>query len=68
MNKPEIAPAFQLVKNGSDVWLGNSRGNPYGLSHNTLKISDKEFWNFSFQEIGEYDIAAAINFINSKKP
>jgi hypothetical protein len=29
MNNPDEAPAFLLVKNGYDVWLGNNRGNRF---------------------------------------
>jgi len=29
MHLPDLAPAFQLVRMGYDVWLGNSRGTRY---------------------------------------
>ena len=33
MHYPELAPAFQLVREGYDVWLGNQRGTKYSLGH-----------------------------------
>ena len=56
----DTAPAFQLARNGYDVWLSNSRGSKYGRVHTELdpdSINDqKNFWEFSFVEMGEYDL------------
>lgn len=57
-----VAPAFQAVNAGYDVWLGNSRGNKYSHSH-TGSISNKDFWDFSFQEMGKYDVPANLDYI-----
>lgn len=49
---------------GYDVWLANSRGNHYSRNHTTLNPdSSKEFWDFSFHEVGVYDLAAVIDYI-----
>ena len=48
-NRKEKAPAYILVEAGYDVWLGNSRGNKYSRAHIDPKISQKDYWAFSFQ-------------------
>lgn len=48
---------------GFDCWLGNSRGNDFSLNHRTLNSHSKQFWNFSFHEIGHFDVAALIDSV-----
>ncbi|CAH2096565.1 unnamed protein product [Euphydryas editha] len=53
-----------LANAGYDVWLGNSRGNRYSRRHLYLDPNtDKEFWDFSFHELGYYDLPAMIDFV-----
>ncbi|CAO1343467.1 unnamed protein product [Diamesa tonsa] len=63
LSGPDIALGYLLSDNGYDVWLGNSRGNKYSMAHKTLDVEAKEFWNFSFHEIGYYDLPAMIDFM-----
>jgi len=62
--------AIQLLDMGFDVWLGNNRGNIY--SRFNLKLSpssdDEKFWDFSFFEMGQYDLPAMIGGILSELP
>ncbi|XP_045463037.1 lipase 1-like [Harmonia axyridis] len=58
--------AYLLADNGYDVWLGNSRGNQHGRKHKYLSPEEKEFWDFSWHEIGMYDIPAMVDHILSE--
>lgn len=60
---PKIALAYYLADHGYDVWLGNARGTKHGNEHETLAVDSKEFWKFSFHEIGLYDVQAMLNFM-----
>ncbi|XP_059225973.1 lipase 3-like [Stomoxys calcitrans] len=55
--------AFELVDKGYDVWLGNTRGNRYGINHLNMSSNDAEFWNYSVDEIATIDLPRIIDFI-----
>ncbi|CAB0020991.1 unnamed protein product [Nesidiocoris tenuis] len=54
---------YRLVDKGCDVWLGNTRGNVYSRSHVHMSPKDPEFWNFSWHEMGQYDLPSMIDHI-----
>ncbi|KAK9882060.1 hypothetical protein WA026_018910 [Henosepilachna vigintioctopunctata] len=58
--------AYSMADRGYDVWLGNTRGTPHGRKHLFLDTKQKEFWNFSFHEIGLYDLPAIIDYVLEK--
>ncbi|XP_053594558.1 uncharacterized protein LOC103571606 [Microplitis demolitor] len=60
---PNKALAYLLADEGYDVWMGNARGNHYSRSHKRLSVLDKEYWQFSWHEIGIYDLPAMIDFV-----
>lgn len=62
MNFPEESLGFILADAGYDVFLGNIRGNTYSRRHVKLTPKMKEFWEFSFDEMGKYDLPAMIDF------
>lgn len=63
-NYESKALAFVLANKGYDVWMGNNRGNKHSRNHLTLNPNfDKEFWNYSFHEMGLIDLPALIEFI-----
>ena len=47
-----------------DVWLANARGNRYSLEGQVIPTkSPKDFWYFSFEEQGCYDVPNVIDYI-----
>ena len=57
-----------LVNNGFDVWLTNTRGNAVSFEHENPKEYDSskidsKYWNFSFHEMALYDLPANVNYI-----
>ena len=61
----------QLFYEGYDVWLGNSRGTMYSREHKRFDADEdaKYYWNFSFVEMGKYDLPAMIETIlNNQDP
>jgi len=64
-NGEDHSIAFVLAKNNFDVWLSNSRGNKYCKEHEKYNPQSFEFWQFSFNEMGIYDIPAVINYIKT---
>lgn len=66
MNYSEVAPAFQLIRAGYDVWLGNQRGTKYSLDHTSLSKKDKAYWQFSYTEMGKYDAPAQVDYVRSQ--
>ena len=62
---------YIVLKNfysGYDVWMGNTRGNTYSRNHTTLDTcsSCHEFWSFGFDDSGNKDYPAEINYILDK--
>lgn len=52
-----------LLSEGYDVWVTNSRGTVFSTEHSNKQIKDSEYWDFSFDEMGLYDVPANIDYI-----
>ncbi|XP_045505343.1 gastric triacylglycerol lipase-like [Colias croceus] len=61
---PNAGLAYLLADACYDVWVGNQRGNYYARRHLHYN-PDKhpQFWDFSVDEIGLYDIPATIDYV-----
>jgi len=58
LNGEDGSLGFHLVNQGYDVWLGNNRGVKYSKTHTNLTITDYVYWQFSFDQMAEYDLPA----------
>ena len=66
LNTVDKNPAWIMAEQGYDVWLGNNRGNNFAIYNTELSHKDKEFWDFSWEEMGTHDTPAFIDFILGK--
>lgn len=55
--------AYLLADAGYDVWLGNNRGTTWSRTHLDFTASDSQYWDFSWEEMGKYDMPAMINYV-----
>lgn len=55
--------ASMLTHAGYDVWLGNNRGTKYSSRHANFSTKSSEFWNFSLDELSQYDVPTLIHYI-----
>ena len=59
---------YYLAERGYDVWLGNCRGNHYSRQHEKLDPQvDQTYWNFSWDEMGKYDVPATLAKVQEVK-
>jgi len=62
MNYPKQSLGFLLADAGYDVWMGNVRGNTYGMAHANLSNTRNAFWRFTFDEMATYEVPAITEF------
>ncbi|XP_043464188.1 uncharacterized protein LOC122499756 [Leptopilina heterotoma] len=58
--------AFLLSNEKYDIWMGNFRGNNYSSLHVNMSKQDEKYWDYSFNELGVYDLSAMLNYVTKK--
>uniref|UniRef100_T1KPH7 Partial AB-hydrolase lipase domain-containing protein n=1 Tax=Tetranychus urticae TaxID=32264 RepID=T1KPH7_TETUR len=59
--------AFVLGNGEFDVWVANNRGTSYSMNHTRLDpYTDAKFWDYSFADMGEYDLPAMVDYVIAK--
>jgi len=58
--------SLELSDRGYDIWVTNSRGTAFSNTHTKYTVKDPEFWDFSFHEMGQYDVPSNLEYILSK--
>ena len=62
-NNETLDLSLELVDLGYDIWVTNSRGTVYSNEHVNLTVNDKEYWDFTYHEMGKYDVPANLQYI-----
>lgn len=65
MNSKEESLGFLLANHGFDVWVGNVRGTRWSHGHISLSTKEGAFWDWSWQELVQYDLTDMINYVYS---
>ncbi|XP_042494016.1 triacylglycerol lipase 2 [Macadamia integrifolia] len=63
LNSPQQSLGFILADSGFDVWIANTRGTRFSRQHATLDASKPEYWNWSWDELVDYDLPATFDFV-----
>ncbi|KAG8650763.1 hypothetical protein MANES_07G070900v8 [Manihot esculenta] len=65
LDSPEQSLGYILARQGFDVWVGNVRGTFWSYGHVSLSEKDKNFWDWSWQELALCDLSAMMHHIYS---
>ncbi|KAJ4973446.1 hypothetical protein NE237_006620 [Protea cynaroides] len=63
LNTPQQSLAFILADTGFDVWIANTRGTRFSRQHVSLDATQSAFWNWSWDELVDYDLPATFDFV-----
>ncbi|XP_020582719.1 triacylglycerol lipase 1 [Phalaenopsis equestris] len=66
LNSVDESLGFILADHGFDVWVGNVRGTRWSRKHATLSEHDRAFWDWSWQDLAQYDLAAMLSYIKTE--
>mmetsp|Transcript_22365 Transcript_22365/g.21539 ORF Transcript_22365/g.21539 Transcript_22365/m.21539 type:complete len:125 (-) Transcript_22365:179-553(-) len=62
-NDHSLDLSLELVDRGYDVWITNSRGTVFSNTHLQYNTTQKEYWDFTFHEMGTQDVPANLHYI-----
>ena len=48
------------------MWFGNNRGTTNSYLHVNLTVEDTEYWDYSYNEMGKYDLPANVDYVLKK--
>ncbi|OVA09501.1 AB-hydrolase lipase domain [Macleaya cordata] len=63
LNSPDQSLGFILADSGFDVWVANTRGTRFSRVHATLDASHPAYWNWSWDELVQFDLPATFDFV-----
>ncbi|XP_050231371.1 triacylglycerol lipase 2-like [Mercurialis annua] len=63
LNPPEQDLPLILADKGFDVWIANTRGTRFCRRHTSLQPNDREFWDWSWDELVAYDLPAVFDYV-----
>ncbi|KAG7017819.1 Triacylglycerol lipase 2, partial [Cucurbita argyrosperma subsp. argyrosperma] len=66
LNSPEQNLPLILADNGFDVWISNTRGTQFSRRHTALNPADREFWNWSWDELAAYELPAVFDHVSQQ--
>jgi len=59
---------WYLINRGFDVWFGNSRGSCFVNNKINENLGERDLYDYSFTEMGQYDVPAFFNKVLSHYP
>eukprot|EP00347_Sterkiella_histriomuscorum_P003459 403364216 len=65
-NNKESCLPFQLVDQGFDVWITNTRGTVHSNQHEKYTTDDEQFWDFTLDQMAQYDLPSNLDYILSQ--
>jgi lysosomal acid lipase/cholesteryl ester hydrolase len=63
LNPPGQSLGFILADEGFDVWIANVRGTRWSHGHIALTKTDREYWDWTWDELAMYDLPAMLKFV-----
>ncbi|KAL8109113.1 triacylglycerol lipase 2-like [Apium graveolens] len=63
LNSAKESLALILADHDYDVWIANTRGTRFSRRHLYLDPSDKEFWDWTWDDLVTHELSATIDFV-----